>query len=152
MKDVAVGSGSSGTINYWGLEGLAFAFRYEYIGNVDVDFSNPNHVWNITELDGSIRTIAAPVKLASTSYISNIYIGDKLDVIPSATDATSTTGYCIKLTRSASSNRVLRVNLGGEMLINVPNNNSVGLGRLCFYGNIIEESDSAIYKSLNAIG
>ena len=151
MKDIAVGTGSSGVNNYWGLEGLAFAFRYEYIGNMDVDFSNPNHVWNITESDGTIRTIKAAVELASTSYISKMYIGDKLDIIPSASGATATTGYCIKLTRSASSNRVLRINLGGEMLINVPNNNSVGLGRLCFYGNIIEETNPSTYKSLTAI-
>jgi hypothetical protein len=149
MQDIPAASGSSKVNNFWGIEGLVFAFRTEFVQNVLVDYSSPNHIWKITEEDGTVRTVTG-AEIAG--YISKIALGEHLDIIPTDVSATSTTGFCIKFERAASNNRVLRVALGSNLAANIPNNSSAGLGRLAFRGTIIEESDPAVFKSLTAIG
>ena len=83
---VAGGNGDSGSINFLGLENW-WGDIYELVDNVSID----NYVWTITEDDGSMRDVQV---YTSTGYISKVFIGDNLDVVPVGIGASSTTGFC----------------------------------------------------------
>lgn len=64
---VAGGNGDSGSINFWGLENW-WGNKYEWIDNVVVD----NHLWKITEDDGSVRQVQAG---DANGWITKVAVG-----------------------------------------------------------------------------
>lgn len=84
MEDTKTGHKSQ--VNFWGLEGW-WGKRYEWIGNVS---SNANR-WDITDNDGSIRTVKG---LGGAGFSIKMLIGANLDAISLDAGGSSTTGYC----------------------------------------------------------
>jgi hypothetical protein len=144
---------NGGVNNLYGVEGMVLNLAGTFIGNVLVDYVNPNHVWKITESDGTVRSVVG--SKGSTGYIDKVVIGDSLDFIPLVIDDTGvgsdSTIFCTIFERAASSNRVVSVQLGQLITASKPNNNSYAHGRLAFRGTIIEETDPVVFKSLTAI-
>lgn len=85
---VAGGNGDSGSINFWGLENW-WGDIFEWVDNVSVN----NYVWTITEDDGTTRDVQT---LAGTigGYISKVFVGENLDMVPTAAGASESTGFC----------------------------------------------------------
>lgn len=83
---VAGGNGDSGSINFWGLENW-WGDLYEWFNNVSIN----NYVWTITEDDDSTMDIQASTR---GGYISKVSVGENLDMVPVAVDATNSTGFC----------------------------------------------------------
>ena len=139
--------------NFYGVEGLVLSLVPTIIGNALVDYVSPTHVWKITEQDGTVRNVVGSG--ADIGYIMGMAIGESLDFIPNRIDTagfgTSTTGYCTLFSRAASSNRVVGVIIGDQIIADKPNNNRWSHGRLSFRGTIIEETDPTVFKSLTAI-
>ena len=142
---------NGGVNNLYGVEGMVLSANGIFIGNVLVDYVNPNHIWKITESDGTVRSVVG--SKGSTGYIGKVVIGNSLDFIPLEIDdyGTNSTNFCTLFERAASSNRVVSVQLGRLITASKPNNNSYADGRLAFRGTIIEETDSTVFKSLTAI-
>ena len=84
---VADGNGDSGSINFWGLENW-WGDLNEYIDNV---FSN-RYVWTITEDDGLTRNFQ--VYIYVNNYISKVFVGENLDMVPIAVGDSYATGFC----------------------------------------------------------
>ena len=139
--------------NFCGVEALVRSGLCNYIGNVLLDFvstTDPRtHKWKITETDGSVREVSGTIE---GGYVQKMVFGANADMIPSQGNGTSSQGFCVNFTRTASSNRAVYVSLGFQIYANVPNNNSAAVGRLAFRGDIIIQNDPAIFKSLTAIG
>ena len=139
--------------NFCGIEGLVRSSLCNYIGNVLLDFVSTTtprtHKWKITESGGSVREVIGTIE---GGYVQKMVFGANADIIPATGNGTSSQGFCVNFTRTASSNRAVYVSLGAQIYANVPNNNSASVGRLAFRGTIIEESDPAVFKSLTAIG
>lgn len=91
-------------ISFWGLEAW-WGGRYELLDNVVVNRTTANGIWTITEDDESVREVAS---YTSGSYISKMVIGQHLDLIPTATGATATTGYCDAYQYSTNINSPIR--------------------------------------------
>lgn len=98
---VAGGNGDSGSINFWGLENW-WGNKYEFVDNVTVD----NETWNITEDDGTIRSNDGSV--LSNGYIDRMFFGENIDLIPTGSGGSSTTGFCDMSYISTRNSCVLR--------------------------------------------
>ena len=96
---VAGGNGDSGSINFWGLENW-WGNKYEWIDNVVVD----NRVWKITEDDGSVRQVQAG---DTYGWITKVAVGEHLDMVPTETGASDSTGFCDYYYQSSSDSRVV---------------------------------------------
>lgn len=88
-----------GAVNFWGLENW-WGCDFEFIDNVTVN----NHVWTITEDDGSTREVQAGTE---NGYISKISIGENLDMVPIAVGGSSSSGFCDYYTQVLSNDLVL---------------------------------------------
>jgi hypothetical protein len=139
--------------NFCGVEGLVRSSLCNYIGNVLLDFVSTTtprtHKWKITESDGSVREVIGTIE---GGYVQKMVFGANADIIPATGNGTSSQGFCVNFTRTASSNRAVYVSLGAQIYANVPNNNSASVGRLAFRGGITEVSEPSGFKSLTAIG
>ena len=96
----AATNGNSQSINFWGLENW-WGNKNEWMEGIVVN----NRVWNITEDDGSVRTVQAGT---SDGYISKIAVGKHLDVICKVASGSATTGFCDYYYQSSSSSRVVQ--------------------------------------------
>lgn len=94
------GNGSSGSINFWGLENW-WGNYYEFIDNVIIN----ERAWSITEDDGTVR--AAGTGCSSNGWTTKMMFGDYMDLIPTIADASASTGFCDYYYQAASSNRVV---------------------------------------------
>lgn len=155
MEDtVAGGNGDSQSINFWGLENW-WGNKYEWMDNVVVN----NRVWNITEDDGTVRTVSAGT---SSGYISKVSVGEYLDVIPTAASGSATTGFCDYYSQSSSSSRVVRRSYGSSITDGgVAYAGAAGVSsyaysnigsRLAFRGVLVEAESVSAYQSAKAIG
>jgi hypothetical protein len=97
---VAGGNGSSGSINFWGLENW-WGNYYEFIDNVIIN----ERAWSITEDDGTVR--AAGTGCSSNGWTTKMMFGDYMDLIPTIANASESTGFCDYYYQAASSNRVV---------------------------------------------
>lgn len=85
MRDTSA-SDNPDSINFWGLENW-WGDLSESIDN----FTATNYsVW-ITEDDGSTRKVQSAT---GDGYISKVLVGENLDMVPIALEATPTTGFC----------------------------------------------------------
>lgn len=97
---VAGGNGSSGSINFWGLENW-WGNYYEFIDNVIINA----RAWSITEDDGTVR--AAGTGCSSNGWTTKMMFGDYMDLIPTIANASESTGFCDYYYQATSSNRVV---------------------------------------------
>lgn len=155
MEDTVAGvNGDSQSINFWGLENW-WGNKYEWVDNVVVN----NQVWNITEDDGTVRTVSAG---ASSGHISKVAVGECLDVIPIAASGSATTGFCDYYWQSSSSSRVVlrsysgsRANGGVAYAVAYGDSSdtySDAGSRLAFRGVLVEAESVSAYQSTEAIG
>lgn len=84
---VAGGNGDSNSINFWGLENW-WGNKIEWVDNVAIDAG----VWKVTEDDGTVRQ--AGTGGSSNGWISKLLLGENIDLIPTATSGSETTGFC----------------------------------------------------------
>ena len=148
-------NGNSQSINFWGLENW-WGNKYEWIDNVVVN----SRKWEITEPDGTVRKPGSGG--TSSNYISKMMFGDCCDLIPTAANGSSTTGFCDYYYQSSSSSRVVlrssysSVSDGGVASVYAGNDSSdagsVSGSRLAFRGQCVEAESVASFKSLTAIG
>lgn len=101
MTDTVVGgNGSSGSINFWGLENW-WGNYYEFIDNVIIDA----RAWSITEDDGTVR--AAGTGCSSNGWTTKMMFGDYMDLIPTIANASASTGFCDYYYQTTSNSRVV---------------------------------------------
>ena len=82
----AATNGNSQSINFWGLENW-WGNKHELMEGIVVN----KREWNITEDDGSVRTVSG---CTSSGYISKIVVGEHLDVLCKEASGSETTGFC----------------------------------------------------------
>ena len=105
----------------------------------------------ITSEDGTIREIKMRY---ATGFISKMFIGEELDFVAVTLGATTTTGYCDSSSAKALEIRLIyrAQNLSGQgvfFLSSVKNEGFSGcLSRVCFKGNIVEEKNSDVFKTI----
>ena len=148
---VAGGNGDSGSINFWGLENW-WGDVSEWVDNVLIN----NYVWTITEDDGSTRDIQA---CTSDGFISKVSVGENLDMVPIATYAISTSGFCDQCAVSSNKDAVLSRSSygmyahGGVAYANVfyfaSLFTSLVGSRLAFRGDIIVENDVQAFRNIS---
>ena len=147
---VAYGNGSLGSINFWGLENW-WGDIYEWVDNVSIN----NNVWTITEDDGSTRNVQA---YESNGYILKVSVGENLDMVPTAVDATNSIGFCDLYGQSSRNAIVLTRSYfdslleGGVACVNAVYDASSSYAhigsRLAFRGDIIVEDDVQAFRSI----
>lgn len=147
---VAGGNGDSGSINFWGLENW-WGNKYEWIDNVVVD----NRLWKITEDDGSVRQVQGGT---SGGWIKKVAVGEHLDMVPTESGASATTGFCDYYNYSSATARVVLRSryyshtAGGVAYANADNDASYthsGCGsRLAFRGEIVEAESVNAFQSI----
>lgn len=147
---VAGGNGDSGSINFWGLENW-WGNKYECIDNIIVD----NHLWKITEDDGSVRQMWAGTK---SGWIAKVAVGEHLDMMPTAVGASDTTGFCDYYSQSSGTSRVVvrsysdsNTDGGVACAFAIYGDSSVGAfvgSRLAFRGEIVEAESVEAFKAL----
>lgn len=88
MSDtVGGGNGDTMSINFWGLENW-WGNKLEIIDNVVVS----SRVFSVTEDDGTIRI--AGTQFSVEGFITKIKFGEYIDLIPTSTGGSSSTGFC----------------------------------------------------------
>ena len=153
VDTVAGGNGDSGSINFWGLENW-WGDIYEWVDNVSIN----EHVWKITEDDGSTRDVQAGT---SSGYISKVSVGENLDMVPIAVDAISQTGFCDYYSESSLNACVLARSCyeshenGGVALADADTGASVSYAssgsRLAFRGTLNEIESSTEFMAIQAV-
>lgn len=144
------GNGDSGSINFWGLENW-WGDTYEWVDNVSIN----NRLWTITEDDGSTRDVQAGT---SSDFISKVSVGEHLDMVPTATEASRINGFCDYYIQSSSNALVLARSYvishvyGGVAFASAYHDASYtdsNYGsRLAFRGDIIVENDVPTFRSI----
>ena len=99
VDTVAGGNGDSGSINFWGLENW-WGNIYECVDNVSIN----NHLWTITEDNGSTRQVQAGT---FDGYISKVFVGEYLDMVPTAVDGSGSIGFCDDYQQSSGNALIL---------------------------------------------
>lgn len=137
-------------VNFWGLENW-WSDIYEFVDNVSIN----NRLWTITEDDGSIRDVQAGT---SDGYISKVSVGENLDMVPTATGGSHSTGFCDGYLQSSVNDLVLVRSLNGPGLYsgvafakafyNASYTHSNFGSRLAFRGDIIVENDVPTFRSI----
>lgn len=147
---VAGGNGDSGSINFWGLENW-WGDMNEWVDSVSIN----NHLWTITEDDGSTRQVQAGT---SDGYISKVYVGNNLDMVPVAVGASNSTGFCDYYYQASVNALVFvrsgydSVTSGGVAYANAVNSASFSntgvSSRLAFRGTINEIESSTEFMAI----
>lgn len=144
MSDtISGGTGDSNSINFWGLENW-WGNRYEWMDNIVVDA----RVWKVTEDDGTVRQ--AGTGCYSSGYITKLLFGENIDLIPTAVNGSSKTGFCDYYIQPSDISYVARRSSsnsstdGGvayvDLNLHSQNTNTHSGSRLAFRGNIVIES------------
>lgn len=147
---VAGGNGDSGSINFWGLENW-WGNKYEWIDNVVVN----NRLWKITEDDGSVRQVQGGT---SSGWIKKVAVGEHLDMVPTESGASDTTGFCDYYNYSSATARVVLrsssySHTDGGVACAYANSDASNTGssfgsRLAFRGEIVEAESVEAFKAL----
>ena len=147
---VAGGNGDSGSINFWGLENW-WGDIYEWVDNVSIN----NHLWTITEDDGTTRQVQAG---PYSGYIFKVSVGENLDMVPTAMGGSGSTGFCDDYFQSSGNDIILARSFyasytsGGVACANayyVASDSHKYYGsRLAFRGDIIVEDDVQTFRSI----
>lgn len=154
MTDTLMGDNRvPGSINFWGLENW-WGDIQEWIDNVSVN----NSLWTITEDDGSTREVQAG---GSGGWISKIYVGENLDIVPMAVEASNSNGFCDYYWQSSNNSIVLMRSAAGDDLAGgvafVGANRDASYthqycgSRLAFRGTINEIESSTEFKAIQAV-
>lgn len=146
MADTVAGGNGDGFVNFWGLEGI-----YGNVTEVICDAKLDDSGIHVTEDDGTVRDL--PQNTITFFGIKMIY-GDNLDLIPTSYSLTSK-GYgdvmIMGSTHPGYLNTYSNRNAGGSGLFAI-GSGETGMeayaGRLFFDGEIVEEKDPAVFKSL----
>lgn len=158
MTDTVAGeNGNYGFVNFWGLENW-WGDLFEFIDNV----SCLNQLWTITEEDGSTRNIHTDV--TDDGFISNVYIGENLDMIPRGIRGSYSTGFCDYYDISKSTTYVYILtranNISSISYRGVAGVNATGVeslrgddkgSRLAFRGTINEIDSSTEFMAIQAL-
>lgn len=144
MEDtVNGGNGSSGSINFLGVENW-WGDLFEWMDNVVVDASS----WKLYDpATGSlVRTIGTGG--STNGYITKLLFGEYFDMVPKAIGGSETTGFNDYYYQSSSSSRVVRRSSsssyasGGVAFVNAyygaSGTGADGGSRLAFIGNVVE--------------
>ena len=153
MEDtLAATGGNDGSINIWGLENW-YHNKSEFFDNITYKSSK---IYSIVEDDGTSREI---VGASGNAYVSKLVIGDHLDVIPSATAGSGTSGFCDQIYVLDAGPVLSYVYYGMDVegvtsirsLREILRDSEYGT-RLAFRGDLVINNNSATFKSLTAIG
>lgn len=156
MADTVYGEFTGGRLNFWGLEDF-WGTPMEAYDNVEVA---TNYVLNVTEDDGTVRSIQAPTK---NGFISKLNIGKHLDTI--AKDVNSSLGIskgfcgysdspsikdniCVRASFSNSYKGITLLYSLAKNYLSTSYYSSYYGTRIAFKGNIIEEKDVQAFKAL----
>lgn len=133
-----------------------FGGIFEWVKGVIIN----NHVWTITDPDGSTRNVNAGT---SDGWITNVAAesGPFFDMVPTNVGGSETTHYSDYYYQSSNSSLVLARSysdshtLGGVACAHANNNASLTVSyygsRLAFRGELTESKDVASYKSITAV-
>lgn len=160
MSDtVKGGNGSSGSINFWGLENW-WGNKYEFMEGLTTATNDEGIVVMRVEGEDGINRDYVPLNEVS-SYPTKMVIGDNLDLIMTAINGSSSTGYCDVTRFSKVAGQFARrscdsdygeggvatVNVSVEALATAPWDGS----RLSFKGEITEAKSVSAFKALSII-
>lgn len=155
MEDTSAATGGNdGSINIWGLENW-YHNKGEFFDNIT--YNNSGKIYSIVEDDGTSREIVGASGISK--YVSKFIIGDHLDVIPSATEGSETSGFCdqIYINYAGTISTYVYYGMGAEGITSIRSDRNITKDsnygtRLAFRGNIVINNNSATFKSLTAIG
>lgn len=154
------GNGSSGSINFWGLENW-FGNKSEFMeGLTSATNEDGVVVMRVEGEDGINRDYVPPI-YDNTSYPRKMAIGENLDLIMTTYNGSSSTGYCDTTFFSNGVGAVARrsgdssYTNSGVAFVNVYYGASSGDlysgSRLAFKGEITEAKSVSAFKALSII-
>ena len=160
MSDtVKGGNGSSGSINFWGLENW-WGNKYEFMEGLTSVTNEDGIVVMRVEGEDGINRDYVPLNEVS-SYPTKMAIGDNLDLIMTAINGSSSTGYCDVTRFSKVAGRFARRSCdsnyveGGVATVNVSVDALAKAAwdgsRLAFKGEITEAKSVSAFKELSII-
>lgn len=133
-------------VNIWGLENW-YGCVNEYVGNISVENNN----WTIVE--GSQQRIIENVN-SETGWITNILLGEKVDMIPTQTGKTYSSSFgCEFLNNTAEQHRAVSrggvsvSQSNGMITVNASaglNKGKLGFGTRLMFTGTIEEASSVV--------
>ncbi len=103
MEDtIASINGNTQSINFFGLENW-WGNKAEFLDNISGNVSAADGILHIAEDDGEVRTITVP---KSSTYTTQISVGEYLDVAIQKGGGTETSGFCDYFSYSSSLDRI----------------------------------------------
>lgn len=154
------GNGSSGSINFWGLENW-WGNKWEWMEGLTSATNDEGVVVMRAEGEDGINRDYVPPIRDKTSYSKKMAIGENLDLIMTETNGTGSTGYCDasyfpsatglvarrSSSRSGDAGGVAFVSLDDTMFDAFKDGGS----RLSFKGEITEAKSVSAFKALSII-